>query len=196
MSKTPMTQREKRGTIIALCLLILCLTTFPMLLNATPSEHNYKAKKDDWEFTYRHREGSWHLEVGNKIGPVEVMYRYADLGDTLENRIKFTHELFSYKDLTLEHRMEYRSFDNKEDHWRYRFIFEYTPHLYGNWYLYSKLQPRWSFKDRGTKFDSRDQLGLTYKSDNWKMTPFIERKGTEGWEKKMTVIGTHFEYKI
>ena len=52
------------------------------------------------------------------------------------------------------------------------------------------------FKDAGTKFDSRDQLGITYKQGNWKITPFIERKGTEGWDKKMTVIGTHFEIKL
>ena len=84
-----------------------------------------------------------------RLSPIEVMYRYADLRDTRENRIKFT-EFFSYKDLTVEGRMEFRSFDKKEDHW-YRFIFEYTPHLYGNWYLYAKLQPRWAFKDAGTK---------------------------------------------
>ena len=131
-----------------------------------------------------------------RLGLIEVMYRYADLRDTRENRIKFTGEFFSYKDLTVEGRMEFRSFDKKEDHWRYRFIFEYTPHLYGNWYLYAKLQPRWAFKDAGTKFDSRDQLGITYKQGNWKITPFIERKGTEGWDKKMTVIGTHFEIKL
>ena len=131
-----------------------------------------------------------------RLGYIEVMYRYADLRDTRENRIKFTGEFFSYKDLTVEGRMEFRSFDKKEDHWRYRFIFEYTPHLYGNWYLYAKLQPRWAFKDADTKFDSRDQLGITYKQGNWKITPFIERKGTEGWDKKMTVIGTHFEIKL
>ena len=34
------------------------------------------------------------VEVGNKIGAIEVMYRYADLRDTRENRIKFTGVLF------------------------------------------------------------------------------------------------------
>lgn len=163
---------------------------------AEESEHNYKLKKDDWGFTYRHREGGWHVEVGNKIGPVEVMYRYADLVTTKENRIKFTSEFFSYKDLTIEGRIEYRGFDNKESHWRYRFITEYTPRLYKNFYLYAKWQPRWSFKDAGTKFDARDQLGITYKGRNWKITPFIERNGTDGYDYKQTVYGTHFEMKL
>ena len=131
---------------------------------AAPSEHNYKAKQDDWEYTYRHREGAWHVEVGNKIGPIEVMYRYADLRDTRENRIKFTGEFFSYKDLTVEGRMEFRSFDKKEDHWRYRFIFEYTPHLYGNWYLYAKLQPRWAFQRRKL---NRKWRNLTTSRTSW-----------------------------
>jgi len=189
-------KREKIGLVISFIIIAFVVYVFPMLVLAAPSEHNYKAKQDDWEYTYRHREGAWHVEIGNKIGPVEVMYRYADLRNTRENRIKFTHELFSYKDLLLEHRMEFRSFDKKENHWRYRFILEYTPHLYGPWYLYAKLQPRWAFKDGGTKFDARDQLGITYKHKNWKVTPFIERKGMEGYEKKMTVLGTHFEVKF
>ena len=120
---------EKTGLAISLTIIVLVATFFPMLLLGAPSEHNYKAKQDDWEYTYRHREGAWHVEIGNKIGPVEVMYRYADLRDTRENRIKFTHELFSYKDLVLEHRMEFRSFDKKEDHWRYRFILEKEKYL-------------------------------------------------------------------
>ena len=78
----------------------------------------------------------------------------------------------------------------------YRFIGEYTPHLYGPFYLYAKWQPRWSFKDSGTKFDARDQLGITYKQRNWKVTPFIERKAVEGYEYRQTVYGTHFEVKL
>jgi len=189
-------KREKIGLVISAIIIASVAYIFPMLVMAEPSEHNYKIKQDDWEYTYRHREGAWHAEIGNKVGPVEVMYRYADLRNTRENRIKFTHELFTYHDLTVEHRIEYRSFDKKEDHWRYRFIFEYTPHLYGPIYLYAKVQPRWAFKDEETVFDARDQLGLTWKQDNWKITPFIERKGMEGYEKKMTVLGTHFEIKL
>lgn len=61
-------------------------------------EYNYKLKNKNWEYTFRHREGGKHIEIGNKIGPIEVMYRYADLRLTQENRIKFTGEFFSYKD--------------------------------------------------------------------------------------------------
>ena len=187
---------EKKGLVISLVVIALVATLFPMLILAEPSEHNYKVKKDDWEYTYRHRERGWHLEVGNKIGPIEVMYRRADLVTSKEDRIKFTHELFTYHDLTVEHRIEYRSFDNKEDHWRYRFIFEYTPHLYGPFYLYAKVQPRWAFKDGRTVIDHRDQLGLTWKEDKWKITPFIERYAIDGFEYRRTVYGTHFEYQI
>ena len=73
--------------LVAILMLSLCGVAV-----AAPSEHNYKVKQDDWEYTYRHREGARHVEVGNKIGPIEVMYRHADLRDTRENRIKFTGE--------------------------------------------------------------------------------------------------------
>ena len=177
-------------------LFLALVLAMPTAVIASDQEYNYKIKKNDWEYTFRHREGGKHIEIGNKIGPIEVMYRYADLVDTQENRIKFTGELFSYKDLVFEGRMEYRHFNNKESHWRYRFIGEYTPHLYGPFYLYAKWQPRWSFKDSGTKFDARDQLGITYKHRNWKVTPFIERKSTEGYNKKITVTGIHWEAKL
>jgi len=159
-------------------------------------EYNYKIKNDDWEYTFRTREDRWHVEVGKKLWNTEVMYRYADQDGTIENRIKFTTELFSYKDLVLEGRMEYRHFDNKESHWRYRFIAEYTPHLIGNWYLYAKLQPRWSLKDAGVSFDARDQLGITYKYHDWKITPFIERNSGKGYGMKQTVSGIHWEARI
>jgi hypothetical protein len=174
--------------------LVLAMPT--AVIASDQQEYNYKLKNKNWEYTFRHREGGKHIEIGNKIGPIEVMYRYADLVNTQENRIKFTGELLSYKDLVFEGRMEYRHFNNKESHWRYRFIAEYTPHLYGPFYLYAKWQPRWSFKDSGTKFDARDQLGITYKEKNWKVTPFIERKSTEGYARKMTVTGIHWEAKI
>jgi len=177
--------------LIGIIMLSLCTVAV-----AEPSEHNYKIKQGDWEYTYRHREGAWHTEIGTKVGPVEVMYRYADLRSTRENRIKFTHELFTYHDLTVEHRIEYRSFDKKEDHWRYRFIFEYTPHLYGPIHLYAKVQPRWAFKNGRTVVDHRDQLGLTWKGENWKITPFVERYALDGFEYRQTVYGTHFEYKL
>jgi len=177
-------------------LFLALVLAMPHAVIASDQEYNYKIKKNDWEYTFRHREGGKHIEVGNKIGPIEVMYRYADLVSTQENRIKFTGEFFSYKDLTIEGRIEYRHFNNKESHWRYRFITEFTPHLHGPFYLYAKWQPRWSFKDSGTKFDARDQLGITYKQQNWKVTPFIERKATEGYNYRITVTGIHWEAKL
>ena len=182
--------------IMRVIIFLFGLLVFYNPATASESEHNYKVKIDDWEYTYRHREGRWHAEVGNKIGPVEVMYRYADQSSSIENRVKFTWAFLELDDLTVEGRMEYRHFDNKESHWRYRFITEYTPHLYKNFYLYVKWQPRWSLKDAGTKFDARDQLGITYKKNNWKITPFIERNGTEGYGYKQTVTGIHWEAKL
>ena len=62
--------------------------------------------------------------------------------------------------------------------------------------MYAKWQPRWSFKDAGTRFDARDQLGITYKGEGWKITPFVERNSTEGYNMKQTVSGIHWEAKI
>jgi hypothetical protein len=195
-----LTRYEKTGLAISLIIITLVATLFPMLVLSAPSEHNYKIMQGDWMYMIRHREGMYGGEIGKMVmvkgQPVEIEYRYADLISTRENRIKFTTPLFEYNDLLVEGRIEYRSFDKKEDHWRYRFIVEYTPHIYGPFYLFAKLQPRWAFKDQGTVFDARDQLGITYKHQNWKITPFIERKGMEGYDKQMTVIGTHFEIKL
>jgi len=177
---------------------ILALLIVPTIAlgQSDQQEYNYKVKKEDREYTFRTRENRWHLEIGDKFLGTEVMYRYADQNGSIENRIKFTRELFSYEDLVFEGRMEYRHFDNKESHWRYRFIAEYTPHIAGNWYLYAKWQPRWAFKDAGAKFDARDQLGITYKVKNWKITPFIERNSGEGYGMKQTVSGIHWEAKL
>ena len=53
--------------------------------SADTKEHNYKVKKDDWTYTYRHREGTWHTEIGNKVKDISVMYRFAELNGTTEN---------------------------------------------------------------------------------------------------------------
>ena len=134
---------SSRGTFKMKYLIITTLlaSVFSVCAMAEESEHNYKAKIDDWEYTYRHREGRWHVEAGNKIGPVEVMYLYADQRSSIENRIKFTWAFLELDDLTVEGRMEYRHFDNKESHWRYRFITEYTPRIYKNFHLEDMFSP-------------------------------------------------------
>ena len=110
--------------LLSLALILLSFTAAA----SDEQEYNYKLKQDDWEYTFRTREDKWHVEVGNKVGPVEVMYRYADQDGTIENRVKFTTEFFEYKDVVVEGRIEFRGFDNKESPWRFRFIAEYTPH--------------------------------------------------------------------
>jgi hypothetical protein len=99
---------EKTGLTISLVVITLVATLFPMLILAAESEYNYKIKKNDWEYTFRHSEGGKHIEIGNKIGPIEV----------------------------------------------------------------------------------------TYKQNNWKVTPFIERKSTEGYNYRITVTGIHWEAKF
>ena len=108
--------------LITIIMLALGISFTSSVFASEEQEYNYKLKQDDWEYTFRTREDKWHVEVGNSVGPVEVMYRYADLDGTIENRIKFTTEFYSYKDLTFEGRIEYRNFDNKESHCRYLFI--------------------------------------------------------------------------
>ena len=62
---------EKQGLTISLIIITLVATFFPMLILAD-EEYNYKLKKNDWEYTFRHREGGKHIEIGNKIGPIEI----------------------------------------------------------------------------------------------------------------------------
>jgi hypothetical protein len=194
---------ERIRLLISFTIITFVAFTFPMQISAaeTQQEYNFKiATQDGWEFTHRQREGNWHAEVGNKVGPIEVMYRYADLGRKTENRIKFTGEFFNvsgaWGDLTVEGRMEYRHFDITESYWRWRFIAEYEKHIWGPAHLWAKWQPRVSFRDRGNVFDARDQLGIKFKVDNFRITPFIERYSVEDYDFKRTVSGVHFEWKL
>ena len=127
-------------------------------------------------------------------------FQYADLGRKTENRIKFTGEFFNvsgaWGDLTVEGRMEYRHFDITESYWRWRFIAEYEKHIWGPAHLWAKWQPRVSFRDRGNVFDARDQLGIKFKIDRMRITPFIERYSIEDYVQRRTVTGIHWEYKL
>ena len=117
--------------------LVILASLFVCPAYAEIAEHNYKVKKDDWTYTYRHREGTWHTEVGKKVGPIAVMYRHADLIDAKENRIKFTHNIYKSKHFKLDHRIEYRHFDTKESHWRYRFILSAKRKIADNVWLWA-----------------------------------------------------------
>ena len=177
-------------------LLAFILLVPSLLFASDEQELNYKIKNGDWLYTYRDREDTYHFEVGKKFGINEVVYRYADLNGTIENRIKFTTTLYTYHDFQLKARTEYRHFDNKESHWRWRTIVSYNPHLYGNFYLFANWVPRWSIKDEGISFDARDQIGITYKSKDWSATPFIERNAGEGYHLNQVVSGIHWEYSL
>ena len=52
--------------LVAILMLSLCGVAV-----AAPSEHNYKAKQDDWEYTYRHREGVGTLRSVIRLGPLK-----------------------------------------------------------------------------------------------------------------------------
>lgn len=162
-----------KTAIIALLLSALSFSAWAE--TPTDYEYNFKQKIEDYTFTQRSREGTWHIEVGTDVKDINVMYRYADLNGTIENRAKFTHKLFAYGPISLSHRIEYRHFDNKESHWRYRFILGGKYPLGSNTEAWFKIQPRLAFKDAGTQFDSRDQLGLNFKFKNIKVGPFVER---------------------
>ena len=175
--------------------LVILASVFVCPAYAEITEHNYKVKKDDWTYTYRHREGTWHTEVGKKVGPISVMYRHADLIDAKENRIKFTHNIYKAKHFKLDHRIEYRHFDTKESHWRYRFILSAKHKIADNVWLWAKIQPRISLKDEKV-FDARDQFGVQYKNGKLKISPFVERGATGDYKHKQIVYVTHVVYDL
>ena len=76
-------------------------------------EYNYKLKQDDWEYTLPTREDKWHVEVGNSVGPVEVMHPYADLDGTIENRINSRRVPFIQR-FNIPRKNRISSLDNKE----------------------------------------------------------------------------------
>jgi len=159
-------------------------------------EYNYKVTKDNWTATARHREGTWHTELGYSFDKIDVMYRYARLGTKNEHRIKFTQGLAKWNGFSLSHRMEYRQFDVKENYWRYRFILGYKYDITPNAQFWVKIQPRWSLKDERTKFDARDQMGVKFKFGNLSISPFAERGATDDYKFDHNVYGIHTEYKL
>ena len=165
---------------------------------ATEQEYNFKERVKDWTFTQRSRENTWHFEAGHRLyKDVDFTFRYADLDGTVEKRYKFTSPLWNYGNFALSGRMELRTFDNKEDHWRYRFIVDYKQPITNNVEAWVKLQPRWAFKDKGVQFDARDQAGVAVKLNNVKFGPFIERTAKDDWKTKSgTVVGTNFEVRL
>lgn len=118
-----------------------------------------------------------------------------DLIDAKENRIKFTHNIYKSNHFKLDHRIEYRHFDTKESHWRYRFILSAKRKIADNVWLWAKIQPRISLKDEKV-FDARDQFGVQYRNGKLKVSPFVERGATEDYKHKQIVYGTHVEYEI
>lgn len=164
----------------------------------TVHEHNYKAKKGPWLATYRHAEGTWHVEVGRKVKGVEVTYRHADLKLTDEDRIKFTHSLWHQGAFSLDHRLEYRKFSASalDDHWRYRFIIGYRQPLTEHLTAWIKLQPRMAFRD-DRLFDARDQVGIEFQVGSLRVSPFYERYARGTWGNHAGhVVGTHLSLSL
>lgn len=141
-----------------------------------------------------------HMELGYSFNKLEVAYRYAvthgepaiydrndcsgdrgcirtnGLGDDIvEERVKFTYALWKHGPLSLKSRMEYRTFNIKDDYWRYRWIMGFDLPLNDEITVWSRIQPRWKVKDDLTIDDWRNQLGLTIGKDIVKFSPFIER---------------------
>lgn len=184
--------------LIASVLLSMVATT---VTAATEQEYNFKEKINDWTFTQRSRENTWHFEAGHSVpfiwDNLDFTFRYADLDGTVEKRYKFTQVLGHYGPVVLSGRSEFRSFDNKEDHWRYRFIIDYKHAITSNADVWIKLQPRWAFKDAGTHLDARDQAGVDFNFDNIKFGLFVERSAANSWGNHSgTVIGTNFTLKM
>jgi hypothetical protein len=164
----------------------------------TATEHNYKAKTGPWLATYRHAEGTWHVEVGRKLAGVEVTYRHADLRLTDEDRIKFTHSLWHRGEFSLDHRLEYRKFSASalDDHWRYRFIIGYRQPLTEHLTAWIKLQPRMAFRN-DRLFDARDQVGIEFHFGRLRVSPFYERYARGTWDNHAAhVVGTHLSLSL
>lgn len=141
-----------------------------LIILITPNAHaayesNFKQSFGNFYFKERTSTASEHIEVGMKnFHGVELTYRYANLGNTKESRIKFTKKWTTLGHFSLSTRTEYRSFNKKSDYWRARLILEGNVPLSENFSLWGKFDPRWSFKKSGTNADSRHQIGVKYRN--------------------------------
>lgn len=171
----------------------------PTLATPEMEEYNLKVTHQNWVATLRHADVGKHVELGKTIAGVEWMYRYADLLDTDEHRLKISHRLWRNDYVALSHRLEYRAFtaETLEDHWRYRLILDYQLPLTEHMTFWVKLQPRVAFRDDDNTFDARDQIGLRLAvSEFVSVSPFFERQPAGHYQDVNTyVIGAHVHWK-
>ena len=173
----------------------LSIITLLLSVSAIGQEYNYKMAIDKTDYTFRHREGTWHIEAGIKQNNTHVMYRFADLDGIIENRIKLTQDLYKNGGFSLQTRMEYRHFDHADNYWRFRWILNYKKDI-GNAEAWIKLQPRWKLDGDTTLDDARDQAGINFKFGNVKVGPFIERYAGTNLHYDEFVYGTYFTIKL
>ena len=170
--------------------ILLLLALLPFQLSAQQewsfAESNYKLSTSNAYVSLRSRDlhnnqrDYAHIELGYNPRGLEIAYRYSvdDNGseeDIIENRWKFTRKLYEYGWFTLKTRMEYRDFNIKIDHWRFRWMFEYEQPIGEKLGLWAIIQPRWEVREDFNIDDWRNQFGIYLSDGPMKFGPFLER---------------------
>ena len=182
--------------------LFLLLFSANSVFAAAEVNEEYNFQQDIGNIQLHQRKSSHHtfLDYGYKtpfFGGLTIAYRNHTRGNDNEQRLILTQPLWSNGNFKIGTKWDYRTFDTKETHWRGRLIFDYKHPLTENIDAWIKIQPRISFKDNKDVFDSRDQIGLTFKYKNLTVSPFIDRVSYETIENhKETIVGTKIRIKL
>ncbi|KGE05002.1 hypothetical protein HRUBRA_00475 [Pseudohaliea rubra DSM 19751] len=173
---------------------LLFYSVLPAHAEPTINEYNAYLKKGPWTALYRRSEGTWHAQLTRKAGAFTLGYRQADLRLAREHRGSIEQALMKRGNVSLAHRLEYRSFDRSrlDDHWRYRLIVDYRHPVTDKVVAWVRLQPRLAHFGGRRLFDARDQVGLEFQFGSLRLSPFYERYALRRWDRHGgNVIGLH-----
>lgn len=173
-------------------------------------EHNWTVgyDKTGTSLNARTESGSdyWHVEVGQKVGKFEVLYRYAETDvDTTENRVTGRFALWSNESwgLSVTPEVAYKFLENEDNYTRLSVIVEARKEVpfICNTEVFVRLKPRWytgkQHQDEDFRTDDgRYQAGLDYKFGKVTVGGFVEYNALTGFDKDRWMTGTRVAYNF
>jgi len=178
--------------------LFLICSTSAIADDFDTSQHNFKLKQDKISLEYRETLDSDkdHLQLGYDISNnVTLEYRYVD-ADDIENRFRIK-ALHKWSDsLTVGSKIEYRSFQDADDHYRFIPIIRLSTGSLHGMNGYVNFEPRFNFGKQGESNDlgvdaTQTKVGFDYNlTDTLTVGPFLQYETDGNFDKTDVFFGT------